>query len=345
MEHKRNRKPTSSKAANENVGKDSFPTTPFESSKLDIGNSKFNPNARELRLSWFSCAESVYCINTYPNGITLSIHNIASDNEEEEVLSIEPDQFHLRVKDTKDYRLPTGKYFLYKQNYIGALEQHLSALHKADKLRGTVFYLGTIADPFLSLHRKFNVTMAVLELLQQYRPGLVVVQTRSPMVIAGLPMLKGFDERVVVAMPIESNSERIIQRYTPGLPKLAERLVAADGLRKQGLRVNLLASPILPYGEYHRNAWDFAELLDRHADYISLGCLAAGTKASGGKIDETQLKSLPIARRLVADDQLRLLRPHAYRYLYYALSVIAPEKLLLPIKVDNKPNQLSLFAA
>ncbi len=160
------------------------------------------------------------------------------------------------------------------------------------------------------------------------------------MVISALPMLKMLGERTAVAMTIESRLESAIARYSPGQPRLVDRLSAAEGLRKQGVTVNAVVSPLLPYGDLQRDAWDFAELLDRHSDYITLGCLAAGRPA-----DEAQLRALPLAQRLVADKEFRLLRPHAYRYLYQALKVIAPEKLLLKKVIKNAPSQLNLFAA
>lgn len=307
----------------------------------------FDPKAPQLTNTWSSNARFIYCINTYPNGISLSIHEnkkegASVDGEVAEPTSVPflPNQFHLRLKETRDYQLPQGKYYLYRENYEQALEQHLSALRKHDLLDQTVVYFGTTNDPFLGLHKKFDITVGCLDLLEMYRPALTVVQSRSPMLIAGLPHLKLFGDRAVVAMPIETHLEQVIAKFTPGMPKIGERLVAADGLRRQGVRVNLVASPILPYGEFYKDAWDFAELLDRHADYVTFGALA-----SEDGLDAAQLRTLAISRKLVTDNHLRWLRPHCYKYVYYALSVIAPDKLVLPVPSEHKPNQLDLFAA
>jgi hypothetical protein len=111
-------------------------------------------------------------------------------------------------------------------------------------------------------------------------------------------------------------------------------------LRVQGIKVQLIAAPVLPYGDPERHAAEFAQLLDAHSDYIAVGCLA-----SGSQTDEAQLRLLPLARRLVADNQFRWLRPHCYRQLYLALKQVAPAKLLLPVEPPVEPSQLSLFAA
>lgn len=324
-------------------------------SKFDYDSAAFDPNAPELWTTWSSFASVIACVNSYPNGITLSLHSNEERRREGEIereapvkkeegavlpRKFLPWQFHLRFRDTRDYQTPQGKYFLFKENYVRSLERQLGALHQKGLLAGATVFFGTTTDPFASFHKKFDVTTACLELFETYKPGRLVVQTRSPMIISALPTLRRLGSKAVVAMPIESHLERSIARYTPGLPKIAERLVAAEGLRRQGITVALAASPILPYGEFYRDAWDFAEVLERHADYVMLGCLASGSEA-----DERQLRTLPAARKLAADNQVRLLRPHAYRYLYHALRVIAPEKLVLPVRPKNKASQLNLFAA
>lgn len=311
----------------------------------------FHPEAEELTRTWHKEATSVLGVNVYPNGITLFVHDKAIGAPAKEQAEgdaggkvlcprIIPSQYHLRSRDTREYLLPQGKYYLYKDNYVSGLERRLSLLREQGKLENTVIYFGITSDPFFNFQRKFDVTMAALNLFEQFRPGLLVLQTRSPLVISALPTLKFLAENAVVAMPIESRLESVIARYTPGQPKIAERLLAADGLRKQGIMVNLVVSPVLPYGEVHRDAWEFAEMLQDHANYITFGCLAQGSSD-----DELQLRNLPIARKLVADRQYRFLRPYAFRGLYYACKVLSPEKLLLPLMKRHEKTQLSLFAA
>lgn len=327
----------------------------------DASETPFDGNAPELTTTWSSYAQVICCINSYRNGITVSLHQGSyregavsskeslpqeqeSGTDAEKAMDIQrkylPHQFHLRVRDTRDYQLPEGKYFLYRKDLRAALEHHLSQLNQRGLLASTVVYFGTTTDPFVAFHKKFDVTTACLELLGQYKPGRLVVQTRSPMIIAALPTLKYLGEQAVAAIPIETHLERSVARYTPGMPRIAERLVAAQGLRRQGVAVNITVSPVLPYGDSYRDAWDFAELLNRHADYITFGCLADGSEAN-----EKQLKNLPIAQKLAADQNFRWLRPHAYKHLYQALLVTAPEKLLLPVTAPVKPSQLKLFAA
>ncbi len=309
----------------------------------------FNPGAEELVRTWHDNATHIYTLNAYPNGVTFSSHlgsgssqvTTQSEGEENALHGFQPSQFHLRFRDTRDYLLPTGRYFLYKEHYEEALEKRLSQLHEQGKLESSVIYFGITTDPFFSFPKKFNVTMNCLALLERYRPGLLVIQTRSPLVIAGLPTLRALGTKAVVALHVETRLDSVVNRYTPGQPSITERMIAADGLRQQGIKVNFVVSPILPYGEITRDAWEFAELLDAHSDYITFGALSAGRVE-----DELKLKHLPVAQKLVVDKQLRMLRPHSYRNLYYALKILAPQKLLLPKQVTTgTPLQLNLFAA
>jgi len=317
-----------------------------QSDTVEISSASFDASSEELNRTWHSQASSIFCINVYSNGVTFSLHRNKSQSDEREVeeatpqLKFGPTQFHLRLKETRDYLAPEGRYYLFKKEPLAALEKKLALLHEQGVLAGSVCYFGSVNDPFLAFHRKFDLTMACMELLERYRPGLLVVQTRSPMVISALPMLKSFGKRGMVVIPIETRLESAVARYSPGQPKIAERILAAQGIRRQGVEVNLSVSPILPYGDFHRDAWAFAELLQENADFVTFGCLA-----SGGPEDEQKLRALDLSQRLVADRKFRLLRPHAYRHVYNVMAEIAPEKLLLPIRLSNKPAQLNLFAA
>lgn len=312
--------------------------TKSSSNLVRLDQSHFDPEAEELVRTWHTGARDIFTINAYPNGITLSSHaeEKALPNE---VRRYAPQQFQLRFRETRELFLPSGKYHLFKDNFEIELERRLSHLREHGRLQDAVIYFGVTTDPFHSFPKKFEVTMKCLSLFEIYRPSLLVVQTRSPLVISALPTLKLLGNQAVVSIHLESPSEQAISRYTPGQPKIFERIIAADGLRQQGIKVQLCVSPILPYGEIYRDAWDFAEMLDSHADYISLGCI------TGTKEEETKLKFLPMVQRLVADGELRILRPYAYRVLYYALKMLCPEKLLVPLRAKHQPAQLDMFAA
>ena len=352
-------KQMASKAVNsEDFSIRNFSTT--AESKLDkkkpirLTEITFDPQAPELTTSWFSARKHIICLNAYPNGVTLSIHKNpafaassvnardGSSSKESQTTSktLLPSQFHLRSKDTREYLLPHGRYHLIKERMADTLELHLKQLKDQNILQEAVLYFGVTTDAFFGLPRKFEVTMKCLELLEKYQPGMLIVASRSPLILSALPILKYFGDRAAAVITIESPYDAVLQKFTPGQSTVMERLLAADGLRAQGITVNLQVSPILPYGDFYRDAWPFAELLAGHADYITLGCLATGSVQ-----DEQALRMNPLAIRLSTDKQYRWLRPHAYKYLFHALQSVAPDKLLLPVKSEVVKSQLSLFAA
>jgi DNA repair photolyase len=311
----------------------------------------FDPTAIELTTSWFSGRRYAVTLNAYPNGVTLSTHRNPAHpkneharrdavEKESQTKTFHPSQFHLRTKETRDYLLPQGRYHLIKDQFADSLELHLKQLREQGILEESVLYFGVTTDGFHGLQKKMEVTMKCLELIEKYQPGLLVVASRSPLILAALPTLKHLGERAVAVISVESPSDNVIQKYMPGQSRIIERFVAADGLRAQGVKVNLQVSPILPYGDFYRDAWPFAELLADHADYITLGCLATGSVQ-----DEHSLRSNALAMRLSADKHYRWLRPHAYKYLFHALQMIASDKLVLPVRVEGVRSQLSLFAA
>ena len=311
--------------------------------RIKLADASFDPRSDELTKSWWSQASYIVGINPYPNGISFSQHKLKEDglNDTPTEEGFYPDHFALRYRDTRDYLLPEGKYNIYKEDYILQLEGHLSQLRKNGSLEKTVVIMGHTVDPFWALEKKFEVTMNCLGLLENYKPGMVVLQTRAPMIIAALPFMKYLEDRLIAVMQLETFREDAISHYTPGQATVRERLVACEGLRAQGIKVQLAVTPILPYGEYYRDAWNFAAILNRHADYISLGCLASGQQS-----DELALKALPLAQKLAADDQFKMLRPHAYRHLYFVLKSVCPEKMNLPVRdLRRQQAQMNLFAA
>lgn len=311
---------------------------------VDITSAVFNPRDPDLLTSWSTGASTIICLNSYQNGITLSLHRGESLCDKSDRPSGTPDSlyapnaFHLRLKETRDFQLPHGKHHVFKESPEEELTEYLTKLKSQGRLSGAVCYLGTVNDPFFAFHRKFTMTMACLSVLERLRPTRILVQTRSPMVIAGLAMFKLLAESLVVVIPLESHMDAALHKYTPGHAKVAERIVAADGLRSQGIKVNFCASPLMPYGDFYRDAWDFAEILCKHSDYVTLGALGDGTVEG-----DRALKNIELARALAQDRHYRILRPHSYRSLFAAVKAIAPEKLKIPPLHTSNAQQLDMF--
>ncbi len=317
-----------------------------ESKKVDAGEKL---GKVEVFSTGFSKGFSqAITLNAYPNGISVTIHKPWQESlaraTNSPVLQSESrgliDPFFPRTRETRDVHVPEGKFLVYRDNIKQNLEKIFYSLAKKKQLSDTIVYLGTFTDPFHGFHRKFSQTMALIETLERYQPGRLVIQSRSRMLLTALPTLKSMSETAFCVIPFESRLEGSILRYTPGQPRLEERLITAAGLRAQDIEVTFSVSPILPYGDTSGDAWKFAEVLISYSDRVLFQPLYAGEKH-----EETSLRQLQIAKKLENDNHLKVLRPNAEEEVKGVIKKLSPVHLELPEYVRKDPDQLALFAA
>lgn len=215
------------------------------------------------------------------------------------------------------------------------LERHLGRLSARGELRRTTVVFGVTTDPFHPFDEKFATSMKFLEIFERYAPGRLIVQTRSPLVVIGLPILKKVRNTTIISIGIETPCEDTRQRYTPELPSVHERWKTIRALRRFGLRVGVQVSPMLPYGDWRNDAGAFAELLCKEADFISVQSVA--------QTSSTARPSSSIARKLSADRQFFWLRQDTHRPLVDAISRIDGGKLFHPAQREILDPQLALF--
>jgi hypothetical protein len=297
-----------------------------------LANVSFDSKCKELTTAWFDRAEVILAINPFPNGISISRHEIRPNEP------FRSEQFFLRLPEFRENDLPGGQYHIYREDYKQGLEEHFKLLRSQGLLSQTLVYFGVTTDPFANLPRRFDVTMYCLDQIMKARPGFTLFQTRSPLVVSALGVLKYLIGSSAVIFSLESNLESSIRRYTPQQPAVKDRLMAIRGLREQGILTGINVAPLLPYGHYQRDAYNFAEELVREADFIGFGSII-------GIDGEAELKYLPFVKKLVADEQLQWLRPYSFRPLFHAIQNIDACKLSIPVPFEPEPRQLSLFAA
>lgn len=290
------------------------------------------------QLGWEHQGTNILCINPYPNGLMLSYHRTSSEFFAKSVQS--PGQFLLRSCETREFNIPSGRFTTHRSDIRAGLQEQFDRLARANELSQTVIFFGMITDPFLSLPKKFSTTIACLEALCAARVGLVVVQSRSPLILAALPYLRNLQNRVVASLSVETYREDLAARYLPGKPSISERLSAATGLRRQGIQVQLVAAPLLPYGNPHRDSHEFAQILDEHADFITVQPLNPNRNPFDAK-----LRSLALSERLLDDKQGAFLQADVATPLIAAISERAEAKLHLPRKIKKGAQQMDLFHA
>jgi hypothetical protein len=274
-----------------------------------------------------------YTVDVYADGLALGQHQLATCEDPR-------DYYYLRLPEDPALVQLRSHYALHCRKPVQDLERGLQRLQSQGALASTTIYLGVASDPFSSNTGHFEVSMRFIELFKRYKPGLLVVQTRSPLVVLAMPVLRALEKSARVTLAIETPLEEVAQRYTPGLPRVQERWKVADALRKLGVQVGIQVNPLLPYGEWRSDAAAFAAQISAHADSIHVRGLHDGSPRM-----ERRLRRLPLAQRLAQDRKYHWLRADAANPLITAIEQLCPEKLKLPQAPRIKDRQGKLFAA
>jgi DNA repair photolyase len=134
-----------------------------------------------------------------------------------------------------------GKWFSAKSN---AAEL---ARKQAKKVAGRAVYLSSVTDPYQPAERSLLLTRGILEAIAPHQPRLVV-QTRGPLVVRDIDVLRQFDAvRVNVSVP--TDSEDVRKRFEPKAPPLERRWLALEELSAAGVPVGVCVTPTLPLAD------------------------------------------------------------------------------------------------
>jgi len=165
------------------------------------------------------------------------------------------------------HREPWGQFVDAKVNAPELLRREI-----VRKKPGTVWVSG-VCDPYQPLEAQYRLTRQCLEILAEHG-WPVVVQTRSPLVLRDLDVLKA-GERFEVGFSIPTADDAIRELFEPEAPAIAGRIRALDQLHQAGIRTYAMIAPMLPGAEelpgLLAGKIDYA-LLDRmnyhHADWV-----------------------------------------------------------------------------
>lgn len=276
----------------------------------------------------------VYYVDSFLGGIAFGKLPIARD-------SFESGQISLAFSQPEKSKRPSADLSSKAKNEaLFQIELELMKLSKRGVLRETEFYFGVNSDPLHPFEGRFDLSMKILELFQRYVPGKLYVQTRSPLIVLALPILKKLGEHVAVHIAVETHKEDIVQRYTPNFPKAEERFKAALALKRFGVEVGFQISPLLPYGKWRKDAKKFADLLAFHADYVEFSPIRDGSQRN-----ERNLKDSELIKKLLLDRQYEYLHVNSCDPIIEVFEEHYPERLEKPTASYLKEKQLPIFAA
>jgi len=147
-----------------------------------------------------------------------------------------------------------GEFVDVKINAPELLEQEIKK-----KRKGKVWMSG-VCDPYQPVERKYELTKKCLEILQKNN-WPVVIQTKSPLVLRDLDLLKRF-QQIEVGFTITTGDDKIRKIFEPKAASINERIEVLDKLHQEGVKTYVMIAPILPKAE------SLASKLKGKVDYV-----------------------------------------------------------------------------
>jgi DNA repair photolyase len=166
-----------------------------------------------------------------------------------------------------------GRWITVKSNAVALLR----AAGRRSKLRNKNVYMSTVTDPYQPLEHRLELTRACVEVMLDYPPRLLTVQTRSPLVVRDIDLFTQLPGRVAVCMSITTDEEQVRRIFEPACAPIAQRLQAIRTVREAGIPTQASLAPLLPC-----NAERLAELLDPAVDWVVVSTFR-DDGGSGGK--------------------------------------------------------------
>src|SRR5512135_3161952 len=140
------------------------------------------------------------------------------------------------MKRFSGHKEPWGQFVDVKINAADLLRAEINK-----KGRARVWISG-VCDPYQPLEAKYKLTRSCLEILAQ-NDWPVVIQTRSPLVLRDLDILK--EARYFeVGLSITTADDDIRKLFEPSAPSIPERLRALDELHRSGIKTYAMIAPM-----------------------------------------------------------------------------------------------------
>lgn len=175
---------------------------------------------------------------------------------------------------------PWGSWLRAKRNAAEVLRRELQEIPDRGHVR---VFMSSATDPYQPAERREGITRAVLEVFRELPIGLLVVQTRSPIVERDLDLLSEMPF-VWLSMTVETDDDHVRRALTPTCPSIERRLATMRRARASGVRVQAAVSPTMPHDPAR-----FAGLIEAAADRVVVDTFCGD--GAGGR--RTARRSLP----------------------------------------------------
>jgi DNA repair photolyase len=184
--------------------------------------------------------------------------------------------------------LPWGDYAHPRAGLPALLEREMARFAKQGTLDRIAILMSSATDPYQPLERRWRLSRACLDVFARYPPGLLNVQTRSPLVEEDYPRLHALGDRCWLNFTLETDLEAVRKAATPRCPPVGARVAALRAARAAGLNVQVTVSPCLPYSDVAT----FGGLLLELGQRVIVDSFTTGDGARGRRTAETAIPAL-----------------------------------------------------
>ena len=131
----------------------------------------------------------------------------------------------------------------YKENAIEILCHELCTKRKKG-----VIGIGAMSDTYNPFEKQLCITREALKLIERYQFG-VSIDTKSPLVLRDIPILKGIGEynSAIVKVTITTSNDELSKKIEPNVAASSERFKTVKKLNEAGIFCGILLTPMLPF--------------------------------------------------------------------------------------------------
>jgi DNA repair photolyase len=163
----------------------------------------------------------------------------------------------MSVQRANPYRLPWSRWIAPKMNAGERLRREA----RRGSLADARIFCSSATDPYTPLERRLGLTRACLDVMIAHPPALLLVQTRSPLVVRDADLLARM-RSAVASVTVTTDDDRVRRLLEPDSPRVSERIETLARLRAAGVRTQAAVSPLLP-GDPERLAARLEPWVDR----------------------------------------------------------------------------------
>ena len=176
-----------------------------------------------------------------------------------------------------------------KKNAVSAYIEQYQSLKSPTKNKPLKIYMASATDPYVPQEKTTQITRGLLTTMLDYPPDLLVLQTRNPLVLRDMDIIKPLAEKTTVwlSITVETDKEQI-----EGLPRHSfppkQRLETAHTFKEQGVPVQITVSPLMPLD----NLEQFTQDVGNSSHRVILDHYLLGDGSHGLRTKRTNIPSI-----------------------------------------------------